>query len=101
MRRRILTVARTLASDDFIGPMSNSFSSIRDTLAHILSAEWIWLERWQGRSPRALWPQIGQVLFTRMELRLMVAVNAKALLRHWASTSKAKIALWKLVWLTA
>ena len=24
------------------------------TLAHILGAEWIWVERWQGRSPRAL-----------------------------------------------
>jgi len=52
--QRILTVASTLASDDFIRPMGNSFSSLRDTLAHILSAEWIWLERWQGRSPRAL-----------------------------------------------
>ena len=27
---------------------------MRDTLANILGAEWIWLERWQGRSPRAL-----------------------------------------------
>jgi uncharacterized damage-inducible protein DinB len=52
--RRILTVAGTLASDDFIRPMGNSFSSVRDTLAHILSGEWIWLERWQGRSPKAL-----------------------------------------------
>src|SRR6516162_5354649 len=34
--------------------MGNSFSSMRDTLANILGAEWIWLERWQGRSPRAL-----------------------------------------------
>jgi uncharacterized damage-inducible protein DinB len=49
--RWILTVASILASDDFIRPMGNSFSSVRDTLAHILSAEWIWLERWQGRSP--------------------------------------------------
>src|SRR6516225_6854401 len=44
-RRRILTVASTLGRDDFIRPMGNSFSSIRDTLAHILGAEWIWLER--------------------------------------------------------
>ena len=53
-RRRILTIASTLTGEDFIRPMGNSFSSIRDTLAHILGAEWIWLERWQGRSPRAL-----------------------------------------------
>ena len=52
--RRILTVTGTLAGDDFIRPMGNSFSSVRDTLAHILSGEWIWLERWQGRSPKTL-----------------------------------------------
>jgi uncharacterized damage-inducible protein DinB len=52
--RRILERVGTLASDDFIRPMGNSFSSVRDTLAHILGAEWIWLERWQGRSPKAL-----------------------------------------------
>lgn len=52
--RRTLKVASTLASDDFLRPMGNSFSSVRDTLAHILGAEWIWLERWQGRSPKAL-----------------------------------------------
>jgi uncharacterized damage-inducible protein DinB len=52
--RRTLTTARALANDDFLRPMGNSFSSVRDTLAHILGAEWIYLERWQGRSPKAL-----------------------------------------------
>jgi uncharacterized damage-inducible protein DinB len=52
--RRTLTVASTLATDDFLQLMGNSFSSVRDTLAHILGAEWIWLERWRGRSPKAL-----------------------------------------------
>ena len=51
--RRTLTAARALADDDFLRPMGNSFSSVRDTLTHILGAEWIWLERWQGRSPKA------------------------------------------------
>jgi uncharacterized damage-inducible protein DinB len=51
---RTLTVASTLPSDDFLRAMGNSFSSVRDTLAHILGAEWIWLERWRGRSPKAL-----------------------------------------------
>jgi len=32
----------------------NSHRSVRDTLAHILAAEWIWLERWRGVSPRSL-----------------------------------------------
>jgi len=52
--RRILAIASALANADFIRPMRNSFSSVRDTLAHILGAEWIYLERWQGRSPEAL-----------------------------------------------
>ena len=52
--RRILAMAGTLTNEDFIRPLGNSFSSVRDTLAHILGAEWIWLERWQGRSPKAL-----------------------------------------------
>ena len=47
-------MASTLTNEDFIRPMGNSFSSVRDTLSHILGAEWIWLERWQGRSPKAL-----------------------------------------------
>jgi uncharacterized damage-inducible protein DinB len=52
--RLTLTAARALANDDFLRPTGNSFSSVRDTLAHILGAEWIYLERWQGRSPKAL-----------------------------------------------
>src|SRR2546430_60504 len=34
--------------------MGSSFGSVRDTLAHIYGAEWIWLERFQGRSPASL-----------------------------------------------
>jgi uncharacterized damage-inducible protein DinB len=31
-----------------------SFRSLRDTLAHLVAAEWRWLERWRGQSPRSL-----------------------------------------------
>lgn len=27
---------------------------MRDTLVHLLAVEWLWLERWRGRSPRVL-----------------------------------------------
>ena len=47
--RRTLAATAQLDSDKFTRSMGNSFSSVRDTLAHILGAEWIWLERWQGR----------------------------------------------------
>ncbi|HMF91523.1 MAG TPA: DinB family protein [Candidatus Angelobacter sp.] len=51
---RSLAAAAKLDNATFIRPMGNSFSSVRDTLAHILSGEWIWLERWNGISPTAL-----------------------------------------------
>ena len=56
---RALSGAEKLSSEQFVTPMGSSFSSVRDTLAHICDAEWIWLERFQGRSPSAL-PNTGQ-----------------------------------------
>jgi uncharacterized damage-inducible protein DinB len=52
--QRVLAAAGKLEPEKFIRPMGNSFSSVRDTLAHVLSGEWIWLERWQGRYPTEL-----------------------------------------------
>jgi uncharacterized damage-inducible protein DinB len=52
--RRALSAAAKLDGEKFTRPMGNSFSSVRDTLAHILAGEWIWLERWHGRFPAAL-----------------------------------------------
>jgi len=52
--QRMLSAAAKIDSEKFARAMGNSFSSVRDTLAHILGGEWIWLERWQGRFPNAL-----------------------------------------------
>lgn len=57
--RRALSAAEKLTNEQFTNPMESSFTSVRDTLAHIYGAEWIWLERFQGRSPAAL-PNTGQ-----------------------------------------
>jgi uncharacterized damage-inducible protein DinB len=51
---KTLMATSRLDDETFARNLGNSFSSIRDTLVHILGAEWIWLERWNGRSPRAL-----------------------------------------------
>lgn len=51
-RDRQLEACATLTPEQFVRPLGSSFSSVRDTLVHLLGAEWIWLERWQGRSPR-------------------------------------------------
>lgn len=52
--RRVLEAATALTPEQFTKPMGSSFSSVRDTLAHIYGVEWLWLERFQGRSPSAL-----------------------------------------------
>ena len=49
---RLMRAAATLSVDDFKrDTLRASHGGVRGTLAHILSAEWIWLERWKGLSP--------------------------------------------------
>ena len=43
-----------LTTDQFTKDLMSSYRSVRDTLAHLLGAEWIWLMRWNGESPTAL-----------------------------------------------
>ncbi len=52
--RRAMEAAAALTPEQFTKPLGSSFSSVRDTLAHLYGAEWIWLERFQGRSPASL-----------------------------------------------
>jgi uncharacterized damage-inducible protein DinB len=53
-RERQLEACAALSFEQFLRPLGSSFSSLRDTLAHIMGAEWIWLERWRGRSPQTM-----------------------------------------------
>ncbi len=49
---RTLESLQSLSIDQFKRSLGGSFSSIRDTLSHLVNAEWIWCRRWQGESPR-------------------------------------------------
>jgi uncharacterized damage-inducible protein DinB len=51
---RVMRSAATLAPEDFRRDLSASHGGVRGTLAHILSAEWIWLERFKGVNPTRL-----------------------------------------------
>jgi uncharacterized damage-inducible protein DinB len=53
---RLLEVSATLKEEQFTRDLGSSFRSVRDTLAHIMDVEWLYLERWNGRSPAALPP---------------------------------------------
>lgn len=48
---RVMRACATIPVDDFKRELGASFGGIRGTLAHMMWAEWIWLERWKGVSP--------------------------------------------------
>ncbi|HXX17016.1 MAG TPA: DinB family protein [Candidatus Eremiobacteraceae bacterium] len=52
--RRMLEAVSPLSKEEFTKPLGSSFSSLRDTAAHIYGVEWLWFERFQGRSPSAI-----------------------------------------------
>lgn len=48
---RIVEAAAALTIDQLLAAGGASFDSLRDTLVHTMGAQWLYLERWQGRSP--------------------------------------------------
>jgi uncharacterized damage-inducible protein DinB len=51
---RALEACASVTPEQFTRDLGSSFHSLRDTLAHIYGAEWVWLERWHGRMPTGL-----------------------------------------------
>jgi uncharacterized damage-inducible protein DinB len=76
--RRQLEAVGKVTTEEFLRPMGSSFGSLRDTMTHIYGAEWLWLERFQRRSPAAL-PDAGEFQdvaslrerWTELEARLL------------------------------
>jgi len=52
--QRVLDTAEQLKPEQLREKSSASFETIFDTLVHTMSAQWIWLSRWQGTSPTAM-----------------------------------------------
>ena len=77
--RRALEAAGRLSDEQFVKPMGSSFSSLRDTLMHICGGEWVWLERFQGRSPSSI-PTHSEVQ------------TAAALAQHWRPQAERLLA---------
>lgn len=50
----VLDAASSLTAEQLTEDLRSSFPSVRDTLVHILGAEWVWLSRWRGISPSGL-----------------------------------------------
>ena len=54
--RRALDSCAPLTTEQFTRDLGSSFRSVRDTLAHVSGVEWLWLERWRGRSHNTIPP---------------------------------------------
>jgi len=52
---RILEASARLSREQLVsGVRGANFESVRSTLVHTMAAQWLYLERWQGRSPRSM-----------------------------------------------
>jgi uncharacterized damage-inducible protein DinB len=63
---RVLAASSELPNELFTKDLSSGHRSVRDTLSHILGAEWIWHMRWTGISPNATFdprdfPDVGSL----------------------------------------
>jgi len=50
----IFDAVAPLTPEQFTREVDSSFKSVRDTVAHIYAADWIWYTRWLGESPKSL-----------------------------------------------
>lgn len=50
-RDRVLAAVDVLTPEQFTRPLRSSFSSVRDTIAHLCDAERIWITRLKGEKP--------------------------------------------------
>ena len=73
--RRILDTAARLAPGQLTEGAGASHGSVRDTLVHTMSAQWIWLQRWKGVSPR-------------VPLRASDFSDLDAIRAHWGALEK-------------
>lgn len=63
---RMLEAVSHLDAEAFSCELGGSYPSVQATLTHMVWAEWLWLERWQDRSPMELFnpsefPGVGSI----------------------------------------
>jgi uncharacterized damage-inducible protein DinB len=89
--RRLFDVVSQLTPDDFTRSIAGSYGSIRNTLVHVMSAEWGWLDRCGGppRGPKLNadnFPTVESVL----ELWSSVESNMRAFLAMLSDADLAR-----------
>jgi uncharacterized damage-inducible protein DinB len=86
--QRTLAACREMNPEQFTREISGSFHSLRDLLVHLAGVEWLYLERWHGRSPTAL-PWSGSFVTLASVEELWQKVERELLSRVAALTTEA------------
>jgi uncharacterized damage-inducible protein DinB len=77
-RDLVFDAVATLTPEQFARPVESSFKSVRDTVAHIYFADWVWYMRWtdqlSGASPRPndSWPDVESLRTASKELEAKI-----------------------------
>jgi len=90
-----MDAAAKLSDDDLRRDVGISHQSIFGTLRHMAGAEWIWLERWHGRSPAKaeawlLWTDESCADLTALQARWAEVIDRRS--RYISELDEARLA---------
>jgi uncharacterized damage-inducible protein DinB len=86
--RRVLDAAKALPEEQLFRQQGHSWDSIHGVLLHIMNAQWIWLRRWQGESPKAFFKPAEFPTLASVELKwAQVEAEMRAFLASQTSSS--------------
>ena len=87
----VVDAVEKLTAEQFVRPMGSSFASVRDTLVHAMWAEWVWLERWEGRSSREVFdPQAFPTLASIRERWTEIETRRQGLIAGMRAGAEAR-----------
>jgi uncharacterized damage-inducible protein DinB len=97
-RDRVLDAAALATPEQYARDVPSSFRSIRDTLVHTYSAEWIWYSRWQGDSPTSAlafadYPDVATLRAAWLDLEARI----RALVAGLGDAGLARVVEYKLM----
>lgn len=52
---RMFEAVSKLTPEQWTKDLGSSLKSARDTVVHLVSAQWIWISRWKGETPKGMW----------------------------------------------
>ena len=81
--KKLLPVISQLAPEQFTRDVAGSYGSIRNTLVHVVSAEWGWLDRCGGRERG---PRLNPADYPTVESLVATCNNVELYVREFLST---------------